>query len=192
MTNKELITYGKDYLHDLETACCKIEDTHLAFVRNAIKALEQEPCTDAVSREVAIDYVKSYIHEIITESGTDKNEHTNNILRMIVDGLNEFPSVQPVAVIACVKYDNDKLKEIAKDAANNILIEYNWHPVTEPPKEMGTYIATVDYGEHGFAVGQRYYFGKYVGWDDERVVAWMPLPTPYEPQESEGDNGNDD
>lgn len=50
---------------------------------------------DRISRKEAIDYVKSYIHEIITESGTDKNEHTNNILRMIVDGLNEFTPITP-------------------------------------------------------------------------------------------------
>ena len=40
MTKEKLIRYGKDYLHDLETACCPISDIHKEFVREAIKALE--------------------------------------------------------------------------------------------------------------------------------------------------------
>lgn len=43
MTREELLRYGKEYLHDLETACCKIGELHLNFVRESIKALEQEP-----------------------------------------------------------------------------------------------------------------------------------------------------
>lgn len=42
MTREELLRYGKKYLHDLETACCKIGKLHLNFVRESIKALEQE------------------------------------------------------------------------------------------------------------------------------------------------------
>jgi len=42
MTKKELIRYGKDYLHDLETACCSISDIHKEFVRESINALEQD------------------------------------------------------------------------------------------------------------------------------------------------------
>jgi len=41
MTREEAIHYGKDYLKDLTTACCHIEDKHKDFVRMAIKALEQ-------------------------------------------------------------------------------------------------------------------------------------------------------
>lgn len=39
-TRKELITYGKDYLIDLLTAACKIEDIHKQFVAESVKALE--------------------------------------------------------------------------------------------------------------------------------------------------------
>ena len=41
MTREELIRYGKDYLNDLENACCEISDKHMDFVRQSIKALEQ-------------------------------------------------------------------------------------------------------------------------------------------------------
>ena len=62
-----------------------------------------------------------------------------------------------------------------------------WIPVSERlPEETGTYITTLDYGEYGLAVGQRYYYGKGLGWAEEDcVIAWQPLPEPYEPQGSE-------
>jgi hypothetical protein len=33
--------------------------------------------------------VKGYIHEIITESGADKNAHTNKVLKEIVNAISE-------------------------------------------------------------------------------------------------------
>ncbi len=61
------------------------------------------------------------------------------------------------------------------------LLEPHWIPVTDglPKKCNTTYLATVDYGEHGMAVGQRFFFGDNIGWNDKSVVAWMPLPEPY-------------
>ena len=59
--------------------------------------------------------------------------------------------------------------------------EPHWISVTErlPEKCNTTYLATVDYGEHGMAVGQRFFFDDNIGWNDKSVVAWMPLPEPY-------------
>ena len=59
--------------------------------------------------------------------------------------------------------------------------EPQWIPVTErlPKKCNTTYLATVDYGGHGMAVGQRFFFDDNIGWNDKSVVAWMPLPEPY-------------
>ena len=58
--------------------------------------------------------------------------------------------------------------------------EQRWIPCSEwLPEEMGTYMTTIDYGEHGLATGQRYYYGSGLQWNDECVIAWMPLPTPY-------------
>ena len=61
-----------------------------------------------------------------------------------------------------------------------------WIPVSEKPKEAGSYMTTLDYGEYGLSAGQRYYHGDDYGWSDVCVIAWMPLPEPYKPQESEG------
>lgn len=54
------------------------------------------------------------------------------------------------------------------------------------PEGIGTYMTTLDYGKHGLAVGQRYYHGTGLGWEDDCVIAWMFLPEPYkEETESE-------
>lgn len=51
--------------------------------------------SDCVSREAVMYYIQSHINEIITESGIDKNAHTNSILRALLNGVKTMPSVQP-------------------------------------------------------------------------------------------------
>ena len=62
---------------------------------DVLKTLEQKPCEDCISRKETVYYIKNQIHEIISESGIDKNGHTNRVLRAIVNGIETFPSVQP-------------------------------------------------------------------------------------------------
>ena len=59
--------------------------------------------------------------------------------------------------------------------------EPHWIPVTErlPEKWNTTYLATIDYGKYGIAVGARFFFGDNIGWNDKAVLAWMPLPEPF-------------
>ena len=42
-----------------------------------------------------VGFVESYISEIITESGVDKNLHTNTVLRSIVRGLDNLSTYSP-------------------------------------------------------------------------------------------------
>lgn len=68
----------------------------------------------------------------------------------------------------------------ANKKAIKALEQTKWIPVSEKlPEEIGTYMTTVDYGMYGLAAGQRYYHGKGLGWEDDCVIAWMPLPEPY-------------
>lgn len=75
-------------------------DTEIAFsgMKSRIAELSsvnpQEPCDDAISRQIISDYVQSHIQEINTGYG-DLNKHTNEILRMIVDYIESMPSVKP-------------------------------------------------------------------------------------------------
>lgn len=72
----------------------------------------------------------------------------------------------------------------AVSMALQALEQTSWIPVSKNPKEEGSYMTTLDYGEYGLSVGQRFYYGKDYGWTDGHVIAWMPLPEPYNPQES--------
>lgn len=133
---------------------------------------------DCISRKEAIDYVKSYIHEIITESGTDKNEHTNNILRMIVDGLNEFTPITPD-----LSEFIDKLYKLAYERGKAEGQE--WIPVIEKMPENGKVVLFCDIDEDvmiGYHVKGRAgtHFTQCGTYEDmKNVKAWMPLPAPY-------------
>lgn len=43
-----------------------------------------------ISTKVVTDYIKSHIHEIISESGRDLNEHTNQVLRSIIKDVEGY------------------------------------------------------------------------------------------------------
>ena len=70
------------------------------------------------------------------------------------------------------------------DEAPTVEAEPQWIPVSERlPKEMGLYLVTLEYKEHGKSVTTLWYHGKQIGWDfrvADVVIAWMPLPKPYE------------
>ena len=54
MTKEEAIAHGKEQLE-------VFGGEHAEFIKLAIKALEQEPCEDAISRQSMLDYLK-YLH----------------------------------------------------------------------------------------------------------------------------------
>jgi hypothetical protein len=65
------------------------------------KYCDYEPTTkndlevDCIDRQIISDYVESHIQEINTGYG-DLNRHTNSILRIIVDYIENMPSVTPL------------------------------------------------------------------------------------------------
>lgn len=56
---------------------------------------EGDMTDDLISRDAVIYYIKGHIHEIITESGEDKNAHTNRVLRALINGVETMPPVNP-------------------------------------------------------------------------------------------------
>ena len=65
-----------------------------------------------------------------------------------------------------------------------------WIPVSERlPEEGEEVLVTTEWGS--ITIGERYSANDYsiydgaVTADDDEIIAWMPLPEPYEPQESE-------
>lgn len=55
-----------------------------------------------------------------------------------------------------------------------------WIPVSERLPEQGntSYLVTVDYGDITFSC-QRFFYNAEIGWNDDSVIAWQPLPEPY-------------
>lgn len=95
MTTEEIIKG----LESVKTGCGKHLDEGFAWIckpiDEAIEVLKREPSTDAVSREDVKIFIESFIHEIITESGTDKNAHTNKMLKAVIKGVGDMPPVTP-------------------------------------------------------------------------------------------------
>lgn len=111
-----------------------------------------------VNRDAVLYYVKSHIHEIITESGIDKNDHTNRVLRAIVNGIKTMPPCE----------------------GNN-----GWIPCSErlPERDINVlaYHRNISF-DYQYVSWIDDYSGRWCGFignlsDD--VVAWMPLPEPY-------------
>ena len=64
-----------------------------------------------------------------------------------------------------------------------------WIPVSErlPEHSYQPYLVTVDYGDGLVCSCQRYFFSEEIGWNDDCVIAWMPLPEPYKGDMKGGD-----
>ena len=56
-----------------------------------------------------------------------------------------------------------------------------WIPVSErlPEQANQSYLVTVDYGDGVVCSCQRFFFNEDIGWNDDCVIAWQPLPEPY-------------
>ena len=73
-------------------------DCFLTDGEGAIRLINDAPTIeldDCVSREAVKYYIEAHINEIITESGIDKNAHTNRVLRALVKGVETMPTAKP-------------------------------------------------------------------------------------------------
>lgn len=92
---------------------------------------------------------------------------------MAIKALEQEPKIVPIAVI---KFDDDMLHEIVEEAVKNIEIEPKWIPCSERlPKDNGYYLTTAMYHEVYCDYWEEERFNR-----TETVIAWMPLPEPYE------------
>lgn len=127
------------------------------------KALEQEE----YYKDLAQSYEKTIVK--LAEAVTEQQPNEDCVSRQAL--INAFPISDTYTlddIIATIKFQPP------------VTPTQRWIPVSERlPKEMGTYMTTIDYGEHGLVTGQRYYYGRGLKWNDECVIAWTPLPEPY-------------
>jgi hypothetical protein len=154
----------------------------------AVKALEQEPCEDCVSRQALLDI--DFKRIVLT---------TAKPAEMIRQKIQELPPVKPVACIATVNFSKEDMQELVNEKMKDIVVERKkgkWvHCKDRTPKPNETVG-----GVSKYYLVQDIYGGIYIaryttsGWipahsrfiiaSDDVVIAWMPLPEPYR-EESE-------
>ena len=137
----------------------------------AIKALEQQPCEDTISRQAAIDALDVLCQEHRykipgkRETYSQYNEAWQDALDRAEGAIFNLPSAQP---------------------------EQQWIPCSEgPPKESGTYTVTaydgatnrVTYAKYQKRLKRWELTGARAYW---RVLAWCPPPEPYKEDDNEG------
>jgi hypothetical protein len=133
------------------------------YTDEIIKALEQELCNDAISRQAAHNMVCS-LSRWCVRSEDGKWNNVGLLYDDVQFGLDKLPSVTPMQ---------------------------KWIPVSERlPEKDDQYICTVKFKhENGYQDEETHaveYIKAYGGWDMDRffsecnpqLIAWMPLPEP--------------
>ena len=127
-----------------------------------------------------MDRLNTVIDKVI-EKQVEKNikmrDHWSNVFS------NEL--IDRMSVIRAINdaYDESSNKESYRDKVTHKMMaipsaEPKWIPVNEMPKEDGLYLVYTE--EQPFVCP--FEDGKFF---IDEVIAWMPVPKPYEPQESE-------
>jgi hypothetical protein len=121
----------------------------------AIKALEQEPCEDAISRQSMLDYMK-YLHDEMPEE----------------EFIKALPSVTPTQKWIPVSERLPKITDF-------YLIQYS-REICGDEITVAYYSVEEKRSDPDYEWEFKPHCGEY-----KEVIAWMPLPKAYEPQESE-------
>ena len=97
-------------------------------------------------------------------------KHSDNV------GITVYPNLQEER--AAIKFAIKALEEKEAD---------RWVPVSERLPEEGnkTYLTTVDYGNGLISSCQRFFYNDEIGWNDEAVIAWKPMPEAYKENDNE-------
>ena len=96
-----------------------------------------------------------------------------------------------MAVINIEKMAHNVAEKAMQELRDNGVFVSRWIPVSERmPEESGDYLVTIKWkgsysGDAYIEINIAEYRKKLKEWDCVDVIAWMPLPAPFEPQESE-------
>ena len=167
---------------------------YLEALELAIKALEEQPTGDLISRDdlkkafedtVCIEPMPyAFVKQIIDNAPTVElyqGEECVNI-KMSEDEIEKFKQMLQ---------ERTPLYTITSDTfvegASAERPHGKWIPISErlPEQANQSYLVTVDYGDGLVCSCQRFFFGEGIGWNDDCVIAWQPLPEPYKRGEEE-------
>ena len=148
---------------NLEVSRWRYSELFSEALEMAIKALEQEPCEDCISRTQAIKAMDELENEDIEAYGCKIPEGFDGERARLSICL--LPSIQPKP-------------------------KTEWVPVSErlPEDKQSVLVWCSQYKNIYCAYLEKkqwWIFGAFIQIVPNEVVAWMPLPKPYEPQESE-------
>lgn len=163
MTREKAIDFNKNLrmymrLADKNQPCKFLEENYIALDM-AIKALEQQPCGDAISRQAVIDAI--YARYIGGKEAVDKapaNDHYAEGIDEAVCAVEDLPLVTPQ--------------------------QNRWIPVSERlPEKDGCYLVTTT-GTNNDIIDIAFYTDD-IWHKASKVKAWMPLPEPYKAESEE-------
>lgn len=160
MTIEEMIKIAKGLRTDFK---CE-SDTMVDFCNTIIKALEQEPCDDCISRQATVERLCK-VADFMNEKRKGLGSPYIMAALFIQDNKDEFPSVTPKEKIG-------------------------WIPVSERlPEKTGWYITTFKGAKNTYGVSELSYRKPENYWtgvdiskkflDNDDIIAWMPMPEPY-------------
>ena len=186
-----------------EDAVCYVTFDDADALDMAIKALEQEPCEEAISKAGVFEILGNLMSipydfdRPITEKDVSES----------MDEIRNLPSVTPATCIAEVTFCKDDLQEIVDEKVEELAqhMERRWIPCSERlPEKCGQYLVTrghkscgnlwnrvyiVNYSHLMGLCKEKIWWSGDVGKIDfesyDDVLAWRPLPKPYETESEE-------
>ena len=193
MTREEKISRLKDILSEInenDNAVCYLTSEDSELIESAIKALEQQPCEDCISREQAVDAVADLFE--MSEYPHPYPQGKPIRLKDIKEKLKQLPPVQPK-----IKTEHwiPVSERLPKDIKPVIVTWKNTDPKSYYQYIVGKHFIGTAHYKNGkwfwYSSVTEDLLAEYGRCDSEEfdeaieVIAWMPLPEPYEPQESE-------
>jgi len=158
MTNQEL--YMRKLVRESDVID-KTDGSELAQAFNTLwdKYVEAEPCEDTISRQAALDYIYNDLGLGDEENGKDLERQME-----LEDSYKYIKSLPPVTP------------------------KHRWIPVSErlPENRNQEVLICLEWGVDIGRYSDGEWHSEWINhYDDGNVLAWMPLPPRYEPQESE-------
>ncbi len=171
MTRKGLINFGEMFLE--VNGNSKNSNTY-QFINEAIKLFKQDPCEDCISRKVLYNALYEHFHD------EDAPNNTTEVrLGAVRNFVKDFPSTMP-------KSTKSNWTPVSKSFPKERFLDDGW---IEP---SDTVLVQFNNGE----MATSRYWGSKESRKDEpwidlsypttlEVVAWMPLPEPYETERAD-------
>ena len=168
------------------------KDVTKEALENYIKMLEQQPCEDCISRADVINAIES--EDKLSFMGAFCS---HDCAMGFIETIKELPSVTPKAescddiwhtTYPTVRIGNEEIqyKKIAYDLPFVTPQQTRWIPVSERlPENQDCYLVTTKWkgswsGDVYIETNMAVYRERPKEWDCKDVIAWMPLPEPYQ------------